>query len=232
MALKKTGKPIVLVLFTGRPLTLVWEKENIPAILNVWFAGSEAGHAIADVLFGDVNPSGKLTTTFPQNLGQVPLFYNHKNTGRPLKEGKWFEKFKTNYLDVSNDPLFPFGFGLSYSKFYYGNVKLSATQLKGNQTLTVSVPVTNNSNVAGKEIVQLYIRDVVGSTTRPVKELKNFEKVLIQPGETKTVTFTIKPEDLKFYNYDLQFDWESGDFDVMVGPNSAEVQITRVNWMK
>ncbi len=232
MALKKTGKPIVLVLFTGRPLTLVWEKENIPAILNVWFAGSEAGHAIADVLFGDVNPSGKLTTTFPQNLGQVPLFYNHKNTGRPLKEGKWFEKFKTNYLDVSNDPLFPFGYGLSYSKFYYGNVKVSATQLKGNQTLTVSVPVTNNSNVAGKEIVQLYIRDVVGSTTRPVKELKNFEKVLIQPGETKTVTFTIKPEDLKFYNYDLKFDWESGDFDVMVGPNSKEVQVTRVNWVK
>jgi beta-glucosidase len=232
MALKKTGKPIVLVLFTGRPLTLKWEKENMPAILNVWFAGSEAGHAIADVLFGDVNPSGKLTTTFPQNLGQVPLFYNHKNTGRPLKEGKWFEKFKTNYLDVSNDPLFPFGYGLSYSKFYYGNMKVSATQLKGNQTLTVSVPITNNSKVAGKEIVQLYIRDVVGSTTRPVKELKNFEKVLIQPGETKTVTFTIKPEDLKFYNYDLQFDWESGDFDVMVGPNSAEVQITRVNWMK
>ncbi len=232
MALKKTGKPIVLVLFTGRPLTLVWEKENIPAILNVWFAGSEAGHAIADVLFGDVNPSGKLTTTFPQNIGQVPLFYNHKNTGRPLKEGKWFEKFKTNYLDVSNDPLYPFGYGLSYSKFYYGNVKVSATQLKGNQTLTVSVPITNNSKVAGKEIVQLYIRDVVGTTTRPVKELKNFEKVLIQPGETKTVTFTIKPEDLKFYNYDLQFDWESGDFDVMVGPNSAEVQITRVNWMK
>jgi beta-glucosidase len=232
MALKKTGKPIVLVLFTGRPLTLVWEKENIPAILNVWFAGSEAGHAIADVLFGDVNPSGKLTTTFPQNLGQVPLFYNHKNTGRPLKEGKWFEKFKTNYLDVSNDPLFPFGYGLSYSKFYYGNVKVSATQIKGNQTLTVSVPVTNNSNVAGKEIVQLYIRDVVGSTTRPVKELKNFEKVLIQPGETKTVTFTIKPEDLKFYNYDLKFDWESGDFDVMVGPNSKEVQVTRVNWVK
>jgi beta-glucosidase len=232
MALKKTGKPVVLVLFAGRSLTLKWESENIPAILNVWFPGSEAGYAIADVLFGDVNPCGKLTTTFPQNLGQVPLFYNHKNTGRPLKEGKWFEKFKTNYLDVSNDPLFPFGYGLSYSKFYYGNVKVSATKLKGNQTLTVSVPITNNSKVAGKEIVQLYIRDVVGTTTRPVKELKNFEKVLIQPGETKTVTFTIMPEDLKFYNYDLKFDWESGVFDVMVGPNSAEVQMTRVNWMK
>jgi beta-glucosidase len=230
MALKKTGKPIVLVLFTGRPLTLVWEKENIPAILNVWFAGSEAGYAIADVLFGDVNPSGKLTTTFPQNLGQVPIFYNYKNTGRPLAEGKWFSKFKTNYLDVTNDPLFPFGFGLSYSKFYYGNMKVSATQLKGNQTLTVSVPVTNNGKVAGKEVVQLYIRDVVGSTTRPVKELKNFDKVLIQPGETKTVTFTITPEDLKFYNYDLQFDWEAGDFDIMIGPNSREVQVKRVFW--
>jgi beta-glucosidase len=232
MELKKTGKPIVLVLFTGRPLTIGWEKENIPAILNVWFPGSEAGYAIADVLFGDVNPSGKLTTTFPQNIGQVPLFYNHKNTGRPLKEGKWFEKFKSNYLDVTNDPLFHFGYGLSYAKFYYGNVKVSATELKGNAKLTVTVPVTNNSKVAGKEVVQLYLRDVVGSTTRPVKELKNFEKVLIQPGETKEVTFTITPEDLKFYNYDLKFDWESGDFDVMVGPNSAEVQITRVNWMK
>ena len=232
MALKKTGKPIVLVLFTGRPLTLVWEKENIPAMLNVWFAGSEAGHAIADVLFGDVNPSGKLTTTFPQNLGQVPIFYNYKNTGRPLAQGTWFSKFKTNYLDVTNDPLFPFGFGLSYSKFYYGNMKVSATQLKGNQTLTVSVPITNNGKVPGKEVVQLYIRDVVGSTTRPVKELKNFDKVLIQPGETKTVTFTITPEDLKFYNYDLQFDWEAGDFDIMIGTNSAEVQTTRVNWIK
>jgi len=232
MELKKTGKPIVLVLFAGRPMTLKWEKENIPAILNVWFPGSEAGFAIADVLFGDVNPSGKLTTTFPQNLGQVPIFYNYKNTGRPLAEGKWFSKFKTNYLDVTNDPLFPFGFGLSYSKFYYGNMKVSATQLKGNQTLTVSVPVTNNGKVAGKEVVQLYIRDVVGSTTRPVKELKNFDKVLIQPGETKTITFTITPEDLKFYNYDLLFDWEAGDFDVMIGSNSAEVQTTRVNWMK
>jgi len=232
MALQKTGKPIVLVLFTGRPLTLKWEKENMPAILNVWFPGSEAGYAIADVLFGDVNPSGKLTTTFPQNLGQVPLFYNHKNTGRPLPAGKWFEKFKSNYLDVNNDPLYPFGYGLSYAKFYYGNVKVSATQLKGNQTLTVSVPITNNGKVAGKEVVQLYIRDVVGSTTRPVKELKNFEKVLIQPGETKTVTFTITPADLKFYNYDLKYDWEDGDFEIMVGTNSAEVQTTRVNWVK
>jgi beta-glucosidase len=211
---------------------LKWESENIPAILNVWFPGSEAGYAIADVLFGDVNPSGKLTTTFPQNLGQVPLFYNHKNTGRPLAEGTWFSKFKTNYLDVTNDPLYHFGHGLSYTSFYYGNMKVSSTQIKGSQTLTVSVQVTNSGKLAGKEVVQLYIRDVVGSTTRPVKELKNFEKVLIQPGETKTVTFTITPEDLKFYNFDLQYDWEPGDFDIMVGPNSKEVQVTRVNWMK
>ncbi|MCU0388480.1 MAG: beta-glucosidase BglX, partial [Chitinophagaceae bacterium] len=149
MALKKTGKPVVLVLFTGRPLTLKWESENIPAILNVWFPGSEAGYAIADVLFGDVNPSGKLTTTFPQNLGQVPLFYNHKNTGRPLAEGTWFSKFKTNYLDVTNDPLYHFGHGLSYTSFYYGNMKVSSTQIKGSQTLTVSVQVTNSGKLAG-----------------------------------------------------------------------------------
>ncbi|HSK11830.1 MAG TPA: beta-glucosidase BglX [Phnomibacter sp.] len=232
MALSKTGKPVVMVLFTGRPLTLAWEKKNIPAILNVWFPGSEAGYAIADVLFGDVNPSGKLTTTFPQNIGQVPLFYNHKNTGRPQDPDKWFSKFKTNYLDVTNDPLYPFGYGLSYTTFSYGDAKLSATQLKGNQTLTVSVPVTNTGTVAGKEVVQLYIRDVVGSTTRPVKELKGFEKVLIQPGETRTVTFTITPEDLKFYNYDLKYDWEPGDFDIMVGTDSKQVQTKRVNWVK
>jgi beta-glucosidase len=232
MALVKTGKPMVLVLFTGRPLTLAWEKANIPAILNVWFPGSEAGYAIADVLFGDVNPSGKLTTTWPQNIGQVPLYYNHKNTGRPLGEGKWFEKFKTNYLDVTNDPLYPFGYGLSYTSFAYGEMKLSASQLKSNQSLNVRVPVTNNGTVAGKEIVQLYIRDVVGSTTRPVKELKNFEKVLLQPGETKEVSFTITPEDLKFYNFDLKYDWEPGDFDIMIGPNSREVQVKRVFWAK
>lgn len=232
MALKATGKPVVIVLFTGRPLTIKWESENFPVILNVWFPGSEAGYAIADVLFGDVNPSGKLTATWPQNLGQVPLFYNYKNTGRPLEPGKWFSKFKTNYLDVTNDPLYPFGFGLSYTNFQYGKPVLSAARLKGSQTLTVKVPVTNTGKVAGKEVVQLYIRDVVGSTTRPVKELKGFEKVLIQPGETKEVIFYIRPEMLKFYNYDLKFDWESGDFDIMVGPNSAELQTIRVNWVK
>ena len=225
--LLKTGKPVVLVLFTGRPLTLTWENENVPAILNVWFGGTEAAYAIGDVLFGDVNPSGKLTTTFPQNVGQIPLYYNHKNTGRPLADGKWFEKFRSNYLDVSNDPLYPFGFGLSYSKFDYSDVKLSSTQIDANGELMASVTVTNKSKVDGAEIVQLYIRDVVGSVTRPVKELKGFEKVFIKAGESKTVDFKITPEMLKFYDYDLNFVFEPGDFDVMIGGNSRDVKNAR-----
>lgn len=225
--LLKTGKPVVLVLFTGRPLTLTWENENVPAILNVWFGGTEAAYAIGDVLFGDVNPSGKLTTTFPQNVGQIPLYYNHKNTGRPLAEGKWFEKFRSNYLDVSNDPLYPFGYGLSYSNFDYSDVKLSSTQMDANGELTASVTVTNKSKVDGAEVVQLYIRDVVGSVTRPVKELKGFEKVFIKAGESKTVNFKITPEMLKFYDYDLNFVFEPGDFDVMIGGNSRDVKNAR-----
>lgn len=225
--LLKTGKPVVLVLFTGRPLTLTWENENVPAILNVWFGGTEAAYAIGDVLFGDVNPSGKLTTTFPQNVGQIPLYYNHKNTGRPLADGKWFEKFRSNYLDVSNDPLYPFGFGLSYSKFDYSDVKLSSTQIDAKGELTASVTVTNKSKVDGAEIVQLYIRDVVGSVTRPVKELKGFEKVFIKAGESKTVDFKITPEMLKFYDYDLNFVFEPGDFEVMIGGNSRDVKNAR-----
>lgn len=225
--LLKTGKPVILVLFTGRPLTLTSENENVPAILNVWFGGTEAAYAIGDVLFGDVNPSGKLTTTFPQNVGQIPLYYNHKNTGRPLADGKWFEKFRSNYLDVSNDPLYPFGFGLSYSKFDYSDVKLSSTQIDANGELTASVTVTNKSKVDGAEVVQLYIRDVVGSVTRPVKELKGFEKVFIKAGESKTVNFKITPEMLKFYDYDLNFVFEPGDFDVMIGGNSRDVKNAR-----
>lgn len=231
-ALLKTGKPVVLVLFTGRPLAIKEESEKVPAILNVWFGGSEAGYAIADVLFGDVNPSGKLTTTFPQNVGQVPIFYAHKNTGRPLEEGKWFSKFRSNYLDVSNDPVYPFGYGLSYTSFAYSDISLSSTSLKGNQKLTATVTVTNNGKYEGKEVVQLYIRDVVGSVTRPVKELKGFQKISLKPGESKQVTFTITPEDLKFYNYDLKFDWEAGDFQIMIGTNSKEVKMAKVNWVK
>jgi len=231
-ALVKTGKPVVLVLFTGRPLAVKWESENVPAILNVWFAGSEAGYAITDALFGDVNPSGKLTTTWPQNVGQVPLFYNHKMTGRPLGEGKWFEKFKTNYLDVSNDPVYPFGYGLSYTQFKYGELQLSKTNLKGNEALKASVTVTNTGQFTGKEVVQLYIRDVVGTVTRPVKELKGFQKIELKPGESKVVTFTISPEHLKFYNYDLKYDWEPGEFQIMIGTNSKDVKTGSVNWAK
>jgi len=229
-ALVATGKPVVLVLFTGRPLALNWEAANVTAILNVWFAGSEAGDAIADVLLGKVNPSGKLSMSFPQNVGQVPLYYNHKNTGRPL--GTWFEKYRSNYLDVSNEPLYPFGFGLSYSQFEYGKMELSSTQLKGNQTLRVAVEVKNIGKVTGKEVVQLYIRDMVGSITRPVKELKGFDKIELAPGQSKKVVFELTPASLKFYNSELKLDWESGDFQIMVGPNAKDVKTAQVNWVK
>ena len=231
-ALLKTGKPVVLVLFTGRPLALKWENENVPAILNVWFGGSETGYAIADVLFGDVNPSGKLTTTFPQNIGQVPIFYKHKNTGRPLPDDGWFQKFRSNYLDVSNEPLYPFGYGLSYTNFSYGDITLNKTTLTGNQTLTASVAVTNTGMYDGAEVVQFYTRDLVGSVTRPVKELKGFQKISLKAGETKTVTFNITTEDLKFYNYDLKYDWEPGEFDIMIGGNSRDVKTVKVNWTR
>jgi len=223
-ALAQTGKPVVLVLFTGRPLALNWENENIPAILNVWFPGSEAGNAISDVLFGDVNPSGKLSATFPQNVGQVPIFYAHKNTGRPLADGKWFEKFRSNYLDVSNEPLYPFGYGLSYTTFTYGDIKLSSNTLTKGKSITATVAVTNNGPIGGKEVVQLYTRDLVGSITRPVKELKGFQKIYLKAGETKNVTFSISEQDLKFYNSDLKFVAEPGDFKVFIGSNSRDVK--------
>ena len=229
-ALLATGKPVVLVLFTGRPLVLKWENEYVPAILNVWFGGTEAGFAIADVLFGDVNPSGKLSTTFPQNVGQIPLFYNHKNTGRPL--GTWFEKFRSNYLDVSNEPVYPFGFGLSYTSFSYSDIVLSSKLLKGNQTLTATVTVTNTGTTDGMEVIQLYIRDMVGSVTRPVKELKGFQKVAIKAGESKKISFPVKTDDLKFYNYDLKYDWEPGEFEIMIGGNSRDVKMARLTWNK
>ena len=220
-ALLKTGKPVVLVLFTGRPLVLVEENENVKAILNVWFPGSEAGRAISDVLFGDVNPSGKLTTTFPRNVGQIPIYYNHKNTGRPLgnSEGR-FEKFKSNYLDVRNEPLYPFGYGLSYTTFKYGDLQLNKTSLNKDGEITATVDITNTGDYDGKEIVQLYIRDVVGSVTRPIKELKGFQKVLIKKGETQTVTFKISVEDLKFYNSHLDYVAEPGEFEIAIAPSS------------
>lgn len=223
-ALLKTGKPVVLVLFTGRPLAMKWEHENVPAILNVWFGGSEAGNAIADVLFGDVSPSGKLPATFPQNVGQVPLYYNHKNTGRPLPQGQWFQKFRSNYLDVTNEPLYPFGYGLSYTTFSYSDVTLSKNQMRSNETISATVTITNTGSREGQEVVQLYIRDVVGSVTRPVKELKGFQKISLKPGESKQVRFNISINDLKFYNNDLKFIAEPGDFKIMIGTSSAEVK--------
>ena len=227
-ALLKTGKPVVLTLFTGRPLTLTWEQENVPAILNVWFGGSEAAYAIGDVLFGDVNPSGKLTMTFPKNVGQIPLFYNHKNTGRPLQEGKWFEKFRSSYLDVDNEPLYPFGYGLSYTTFQYSDIALSASAMGQDGSITAAVTVTNTGKRDGAKVVQLYIRDLVGSITRPVKELKGFEKIFLKAGESKTVTFKITPELLRFYDYDLKQVAEPGDFDVMIGGDSRNVRSARL----
>ncbi|MCC9074208.1 beta-glucosidase BglX [Flavobacterium sp. F-65] len=220
-ALLKTGKPVVLVLFDGRPLVIKEENETVPAILNVWFAGSEAGYAIADVLFGDENPSGKLTSTFPRNVGQVPIYYNQKNTGRPLlnKEGK-FEKFRSNFIDERNEPLFAFGYGLSYTTFDYSNLKISFDKMNFNGKLNVTVDVTNTGNFDGKEVVQLYIRDLVGSVTRPVRELKGFQKIHLKKGEKQTVNFEISVEDLKFYNSNLKFIAEPGQFDIFVGGDS------------
>lgn len=226
-ALLDTGKPVVLVLFAGRPMTLAWEHEHVPAILNAWFGGTEAAVAIADVLFGDVNPSGKLPATFSQHVGQVPLYYAAKNTGRPLAEGQWFQKFRSNYLDVSNDPLYPFGYGLSYTQFEYDEPRLSKQSITVDETLEVRVRVTNTGDYEGDEVVQLYIRDLVGTVTRPVKELKGFKRIGLKPGESQEVVFHISEEDLKFYNAKLDYVAEPGAFDVFVGPNSRDVMALR-----
>ncbi|PUZ19985.1 beta-glucosidase BglX [Chitinophaga costaii] len=219
-ALLKTGKPLVLLLSNGHPLTLTWEDAHVPAILETWFLGTEAGHAIADVLFGAYNPSGKLTMSFPRVVGQIPVYYNHKNTGRPFNDAN---KYSSKYLDVANDPLYPFGYGLSYTKFDYSNLKVDAAQLVPGKSLNVSVTVTNSGNFDGEEVVQLYLRDLVGSVTRPVKELKGFRKLLLHKGESQTLHFTITPEDLKFYDKDMHWTSEPGDFTVFVGGNSRDV---------
>ncbi len=220
-ALVKTGKPVVLVLFNGRPMAIEWEAGNVPAIIDVWFGGSETGDALADVLFGDVNPSGKLTASFPRNVGQIPVYYAHKNTGRPLAEGRWFEKFRSNYLDVENEPLYPFGYGLSYTKFRYGDVTLSSTRMQDDGTVTASVTVTNTGDRDGKEIVQLYVRDIVGSVTRPVKELKGFKKVFIRAGESTRIEFKINRNMLGFYDGEGNFITEDGDFQIFIGGSST-----------
>jgi beta-glucosidase len=227
--LLKTGKPVVLVLVNGRPMTLGWENENVTAIVEAWAGGTEAGNAVANVLFGNYNPSGKLTATFPLNVGQIPLYYNHKNTGRPYDPKN---KFTSKYLDGPNEPVYPFGFGLSYTTFTYSDIRLNKAQLKGEEKLMVSVTLTNSGKVAGEEVVQLYIQDPVASVSRPVKELKNFRKVLLQQGEKKEINFEVTTSDLMFYNSDLKYDWESGDFIIYIGTNSQNVKSAKINWVK
>lgn len=226
-ALLATGKPVVMLNFSGRPTVMTWESEHVPAILNVWFGGSEAADAISDVVFGDVNPSGKLTHTMPRNVGQIPIYYNHLNTGRPTTDDRWFAKYQSNYIDVLNSPLYPFGYGLSYTPFEYSDMTLSSTELPMDGTLTASVTVTNKGDREGDEVVQLYVRDLVGSISRPVKELKGFERISLKPGESRKVDFKITPEMLKFYNFDLEEVNEPGDYDVMIGPNSRDVKTLR-----
>ncbi|MEI9918189.1 MAG: glycoside hydrolase family 3 N-terminal domain-containing protein [Bacteroidota bacterium] len=209
----KTGKPIVVVLSNGRPLIIPWIDKNIPAVVETWFLGTQAGNAIADVLFGDYNPSGKLPVTFPYAIGQVPIFYNMKNTGRPRDANN---KYTSKYLDIPNDPLYPFGFGLSYATFEYGEISINNN--------TFSIRITNNGKVAGTETAQLYIRDLVGSVTRPVKELKGFQKLTLEPGQFKDIVFTLSPEDLSFYRKDMTFGPEPGKFKVFIGTNSRDVK--------
>jgi beta-glucosidase len=228
-ALVSTGKPVVLVLVNGRPLTLLWENENVNSIIEAWAGGTETGHAVADVLFGNCNPSGRLTTTFPMHVGQIPLYYNHKNTGRPFMPD---DKFTSKYLDCSNEPLYPFGYGLSYTTFAYGNLTLNKYTLQGNDTLDVTVAVTNTGKTDGEEVVQLYVQDPVASISRPVKELRNFQKIFLQPGETKQVTMQVSMEDLMFYNSSLYYDWEPGDFIIHVGSNARDVKSVGVKWIK
>ena len=218
--LLKTGKPVVLVLMSGRPVTMEFEAANVPAILEAWHGGIEAGNAVANVLYGKHNPSGKLTMTFPVNVGQIPIYYNHKNTGRPYV-GDRNDKYKSFYLDVENAPLYPFGYGLSYTTFDYSDLKPDKQKLPMNGTLTISVTITNSGKYDGSEVAQLYIRDMVGSITRPVKELKGFQKVFLKAGESRTLTFSLTSADLAFYNNDLQLKAEPGDFKVFIGTNSA-----------
>ncbi|MFD2602940.1 beta-glucosidase BglX [Flavobacterium suzhouense] len=220
--LKKLGKPIVLVLMNGRPLTLSWENDNMDAILEVWYPGTMGGEAVAQTLYGINNPSGKLPMTFPRSVGQVPIYYNHKNTGRPYLGAKDPEqKYKSRYIDSDNSPLYPFGYGLSYTKFEYSNLKLSSNTLNANGKLKISVDVANTGNYDGEEVVQFYVKDVVGSVTRPVKELKGFKKLLLKKGTKQTVEFEISSDDLRFYNIDMKFVAEPGDFEVFVGGSSA-----------
>ncbi|WP_426278092.1 beta-glucosidase BglX [Chryseobacterium sp. S-02] len=227
----KTGKPIVLMINAGRPLVFDWAADNIPTIIYTWWLGTEAGNSIADVLFGTVNPGGKLPMTFPRTEGQIPVYYNHYNTGRPAKNNT-DRNYVSAYIDLDNDPKFPFGYGLSYTQFKYSDMILSSTNLKGNQTLNISVNIANTGKYDGEEVVQLYVRDLFGKVVRPVKELKGFQKVFIKKGETKTINFTLTPENLKFYDDELNYDWEGGEFNIMIGTDSQNVQTKKINWSK
>lgn len=231
-ALKNIGKPVVLLLANGRPLTIGEDMQYADAILETWRLGTEAGNAIADVLFGNYNPSGKITMTFPRSVGQIPVYYNHKNTGRPYTPGGK-EMFVSNYQDQDNSPLFPFGYGLSYTTFSYSDIHLSDTLLtEKNKTLKASIKITNTGKYAGEETVQLYLNDPVAAVARPVKELKKFAKVFLQPGETREVVFDIMPEDLNFFNKELVWDWESGKFIIYIGTNSDDVKMSVFTWNK
>jgi beta-glucosidase len=223
-ALLSTGKPVVLVLFTGRPLAIKWENENVPAILNAWHGGTEAGNAAAEVIYGKVNPSGKLTNSWPQNVGQVPIYYNHKNTGRPLGEGKWFQKFTSNYLDVSNDPLYPFGYGLSYTGFSYGDIHLNKSTIDKTGKLIATITVKNTGSYDGSEVVQVYINDPVASLSQPVKRLVGFQKIFLRKDESKELSFAVTSGDLEFYNSDGKRVVEPGEFNLYIGTNSRDVK--------
>lgn len=222
-ALRATGKPLVVVVMSGRPLTLKWENDNADAMLESWFGGTEAGNGIADVLFGAYNPSAKTTITFPQDVGQIPIYYSHKNTGRPYA-GDFTDRYKSRYLDISNDPLFPFGYGLSYTTFSYSPVRLKSNVMKPGQPLQVSVTVTNTGKYDGEEVVQLYTRQMAGTIDPPVEVLRNFKRIFLKAGESREVNFTITANDLRFYNIDMKYTYEPGDFKVFVGGNSRDVK--------
>ncbi len=218
----ETKVPVAAVLFNGRPLVLEELDSIAPAIMEAWFGGTEAGNGVADVLFGDVNPSGKLTITFPRNVGQIPIFYNAKNTGRPFDPAIPSDKYKSRYIDSPNSPLYPFGFGLSYTTFRYSDLTLNKILFDKAEQIEAKATITNTGERDGEEIVQLYIRDMVGDVTRPVKELKDFRKVNIKKGESEVVTFTIDMSQLSYYHQDMSFGYDSGDFELFVGPNSSE----------
>lgn len=228
-AVIKAGKPTVVVLFNGRPLVISQLDSIAPAILEAWFGGTQAGNGIADVLFGDYNPSGKLTMTFPRNMGQIPIFYNTKNTGRPVDPAHPSEKYKSRYLDCSNAPLYPFGYGLSYTTFRYSPVRLNKSEFNHNDQIQASVDITNTGKYDGEEVVQLYVRDVVGDVTRPLKELKGFKKVMIKKGETQTVSFSLPTSDLAYYHQDMSYTWDAGGFDLFIGTNSSNGQVSHFN---